>query len=345
MTTTPKKRGIGADIGKRAREAAEQQSAPASADTRSELVQRSSMLKATDDTVYSTSRWVDPDLCKPSPVNARDYDALTYEDCKDLIDTILSEGQQRVAATVRATDDPEKPYEIVAGLRRHFSISWLRANNYPDFKYLITVAKMDDEAAFRFSDLENRARTDITDVERARSYTEALAKFYGGDLAKMANRIGLSDRNLRRYITLGELDEVFISALGGYRFAKVKHATDIASAGKAEIKMDAMKAEAEVIAAEQGERAGEGADLFKPADVVKRLIAASKSGAKPAAKASPKAKLVEVNSSSGKPMLTYAPGTSRAATTIKVAPDTDAGPDEIKEALSKIIDDQFAQKS
>src|SRR3546814_8286453 len=104
----------------------------------------------------------------PSPVNARDYMALTYDYCAELIETIKSEGRQRTPATVRPTNDSAQPYEIIAGSRRHWSITWLRANNYPDFKYLIDIQKMDDEAAFRFSDLENRARTDISDLERGK---------------------------------------------------------------------------------------------------------------------------------------------------------------------------------
>src|SRR3546814_8500634 len=78
------------------------------------------------------------------------------------------------------------------------SITWLRANNYPDFKYLIDIQKMDDEAAFRFSDLENRARTDISDLERGRGYLEALSQFYDNDRNRMAERIGISDRKSTR---------------------------------------------------------------------------------------------------------------------------------------------------
>src|SRR3546814_1110550 len=59
----------------------------------------------------------------PSPVNARDYMALTYDDCAELIETIKSEGRQRTPATVRPTNDPAQPYEIIAGSLRHWSIT------------------------------------------------------------------------------------------------------------------------------------------------------------------------------------------------------------------------------
>ena len=40
----------------------------------------------------------------------------------------------------------------------HWAITWLRANNYPDFRYLIEVRDLTDEQAFRLSDIENRDR-------------------------------------------------------------------------------------------------------------------------------------------------------------------------------------------
>src|SRR3546814_8812872 len=72
---------------------------------------------------------------------------------------------------------------------------------------------MDDEAAFRFSDLENRARTDISDLERGRGYLEALSQFYDNDRNRMAERIGISLSQLNRYILLAKLDEKFVDAI------------------------------------------------------------------------------------------------------------------------------------
>jgi ParB family chromosome partitioning protein len=41
-------------------------------------------------------------------------------------------------------------------------------------QFVAQVAQLDDEAAFRLADLENRARKDLSDLERARNYAEAL---------------------------------------------------------------------------------------------------------------------------------------------------------------------------
>jgi hypothetical protein len=80
-----------------------------------------SMRQFSDDLVYESYERIDPALCRPSAQNARQYGSLTYDDCADLIETIKSEGRQIMPAVVRHTGDPETPYEIVTGSRRHWA--------------------------------------------------------------------------------------------------------------------------------------------------------------------------------------------------------------------------------
>lgn len=305
------------------------------------LVDRTAALSSlSDEVVYNQYRWVDPAVCKPSKVNARDYDALTYEDCAELIETLKSEGQQRTPAIVRSTGDVDCPYEIVAGLRRHWSISWLRSHNYPDFRYLVDVQKLDDEAAFRLSDLENRARTDITDLERGRSYKAALSAYYDGDRERMAERIGISGRNLVRYVWLAELDPIFIEALGGHRAARVAHAQTIRSeAAKTDHHRDAIMAEARDIAEEQRKLGGAGEKLIPAADVVKRLVrAANRKPVKgPPANHAP----VRITGSNGEPIIEFIGGTSKTAATIRLLPKTKATREEMHDAVRKLVDQVF----
>lgn len=322
--------GIGAEV---LAAIAESDQAPA----KDLLAQRgSSLSKMGGDVIFNQTEWVDPTLCKPSPVNARDYDLLTYEDCHDLIETIKSEGRQRVAATVRPTEDPNVPYEIVAGLRRHWSVSWLRANNYPDFKYLIDVQKMDDEAAFRFSDLENRARTDISDLERGRGYQEALARYYDNDSEKMSQRIGISKSQLYRYLQLANLDDLIVAALGGHRFAKVSHARDINAAIKRPEQLQLIIDEAKLIGVEQDSRKGGGEAPLLPSDVLKRLVKATIQR-----KAHVSNAAVGINAHNGKPMIEFTPGNVRTAATIKLLPKTGATREELREEVLKLVDQFF----
>src|SRR3546814_7614665 len=65
----------------------------------------------------------------------RDYSALNEDRCADLIETIVAQGKQEFPAIVRrVTGDPDHDYEVISGARRHWTVSWLRANNYPDIR-------------------------------------------------------------------------------------------------------------------------------------------------------------------------------------------------------------------
>jgi len=156
---------------------------------------------------------LDPKRCRIWSGNARDYAALTYERCKDLIDSMIAEGGQKVPALVRKLkNDAAHEYEVIYGTRRHWATSWLRANNYPDFVFLAEVRDLDDEAAFRLADLENRARQDITEIERAKNYAAALPLHYEGKQAKMAERLNISKGLLSKMIAFANISDKIIAA-------------------------------------------------------------------------------------------------------------------------------------
>jgi ParB family chromosome partitioning protein len=126
---------------------------------------------------------------------------------------MIAEGGQKVPALVRKVrDDPDHDYEVIYGTRRHWVISWLRANNYPEFVFLAEVRDIDDESAFRLADLENRAREDITEFERARNYAAALPLHYDGKQAKMAERLNFSKSLLSKMIAFGNLNDNIVAA-------------------------------------------------------------------------------------------------------------------------------------
>lgn len=292
-----------------------------------------------DKHVYETLLWVDPKECKPSSVNARDYAKLNKENCADVISSIQAEGKQLFPAVVRRTNDPETPYEIVSGLRRHFSISWLNANNYPDFRYLISIKEMDDESAWRLSDVENRSRKDITDYERAVSYRDALAQYYGGSTERMAERIKISVRNLRRYIQLADLDKIIVDAIGGEDLVKVAHAVTIQpELGKSKMNREAILAEAEALAKQQAERRTKGESLIPPTDAVKRLIKASTKKLNLNTRTKP----VEILSKSGKPLLEFVP-VGRSGLSIKIHKKIDASLEELKAEMEKILEEAYSK--
>src|SRR3546814_1020542 len=84
---------------------------------------------------------------------------------------MIAQGRQEMPAIVRRVgNDPDHDFEVISGARRHWSVSWLREHNYPDIRYLVEIRNLTDEQAFRISDLVNRARKDLSDLERARDY-------------------------------------------------------------------------------------------------------------------------------------------------------------------------------
>ncbi len=198
---------------------------------RSTLLERETALSrvASGEVRQVTELRLDPARCKIWPGNGRAYSQLSESRCRDLIDSLIAEGGQKVPAIVRRLkDDPEADYEVLAGTRRHWSVSWLRAHSYPDMMFVAQVVDLNDEAAFRFADIENRARADLSDLERARNYRWALDAHYGGVQARMAERLMLSKGWLSKLLTMATLsDEIIgafadptsISVRGGYELA------------------------------------------------------------------------------------------------------------------------------
>lgn len=167
--------------------------------------------------------WVDPAACRMWERHNRDYDLLTEENCRDLIDGIRSQGQQEFPAIVRrVTGDHD--FEVICGARRHFAVSWLRANNYPNFRYLVEVRDLTDEEAFRLADVENRERADLSDYERARDYAEAIDLYYGGKQRAMAGRLEVTEVWLSRYLELARLPSEVVEAFASIHDLRELHA-------------------------------------------------------------------------------------------------------------------------
>jgi ParB family transcriptional regulator, chromosome partitioning protein len=163
--------------------------------------------------ITRTHELVDPARCRMWSGHNREYALLNEQRCEDLIESIKAQGRQEIPAIVRrVAGDPDFDFEVICGARRHWTISWLRAHNYPDFKFLVDIREIGDEEAFRLADIENRARDDLTDLERARDYLRALDAYYGGRQRTMAERINVSESWLTRYLDLARLPEELMVA-------------------------------------------------------------------------------------------------------------------------------------
>ena len=218
-----------------------------------------------------TLLWVDPAECVMWERHNRAYDLLTEESCRDLIDAIRAQGRQEFAAVVRRHEGSAAPYEVICGARRHFAISWLRAHGYTQFRYLVEVRDLTDEEAFRLADVENRNRADISDLERARDYAQAIDAYYGGSQKAMAERLEVTQTWLSRYLALARLPREVIEAFPSVRDVREAHARQLMPLLRTNEARGEVMAEAHAIAEAQADaREGRGAPI-DAARVVSRL--------------------------------------------------------------------------
>ncbi|MEO0504038.1 MAG: ParB/RepB/Spo0J family partition protein, partial [Pseudomonadota bacterium] len=234
-----------------------------------------------------TLRWVDPARCRMWDRHNRDYALLTEDNCRDLIDGIRSQGQQEFPAIVRPVDDAEYDFEVICGARRHFAVSWLRANNYTQFKYLVEARDMSDEEAFRLADIENRDREDISDYERALDYADAVARYYGGKQKAMAERLEVSQPWLSRYLQLAKLPQVIVEAFPNIREIRERNARELKPLLSAPDSARAVLDEAAAIGRAQAQARNGRSSFVDAATVMRRLTCA---GRPPAPKPEPTGK-------------------------------------------------------
>ena len=232
-----------------------------------------------------TLLWVDPADCRMWERHNRDYALLTEDNCRDLIDGIRAQGRQEFPAVVRASADPDFRYEVICGARRHFAVSWLNANNYPQFRYLVDVRDMTDEEAFRLADVENRDREDISDYERAVDYADAVERFYGGRQKAMAERLEVSQPWLSRYLQLAKLPEEIVRAFPSTREIRERNARELKPLlSEPETSVPLLREAGVLLREQEAARRGEGR-FVDAATVMRRLVRAARPAPEPAKEA------------------------------------------------------------
>jgi ParB family transcriptional regulator, chromosome partitioning protein len=264
--------------------------------------------------------------------NARFQAALNEDTVRDLIDSIISEGGQKVPVIVRRVEgDPSCDYEVIAGTRRHFAISWLRANSYPDMKLIAQVADLDDEAAFRLADIENRARKDVSDIERARNYAAAIDAHYGGKQRRMAERLKLSEGWLSKMLKVATLPDEILSAFASVEDIQLKPAYPLAQfyniAGNSTLALQ----RAYDIREDQAARKLSGKPAIPAADVIRHIMQGRVSAAAP----SPAP--YETKSSYGRTMLSLV-SQNRQGLTLRLHAGSGASRDEIVTELRRLLE-------
>ena len=219
-----------------------------------------------------TAIQIQPGDCIVWDGNPRDQPGLTPESCRSLIESIASEGGNRIPVLVRLTGaNADRPYELLVGSRRRFAVDWLNHNGRPELRLNALIVDLSDEEAFRLADIENRERADITELDRARSYQNAVDRFYGGVQSRMADALNLSNSQLSRLLSLAQLPEEVVAAFATRDELRVRH-SEVLTPLLRRIETHALVvAEALVIAEEQQGLAGQGERMIPAATVLQRL--------------------------------------------------------------------------
>ncbi|MBN2974300.1 ParB family chromosome partitioning protein [Sphingomonas leidyi] len=287
--------------------------------------------------VNRTHELVDPARCRMWAGHNRDYALLTEERCADLIESIKAQGRQEMPAIVRrVSGDPDFDFEVICGARRHWSITWLRTHNYPDFKFLVDVREIGDEEAFRLADIENRARDDLTDLERARDYLRALDTYYDGRQKTMAERLKVSESWLTRYLDLARLPEELTRAFVNPQDLGIRNAMAL----KGLLKPEDRKARAYKEAARLSEAQAASGEALPVLDVIKALTLAVDP---PKRSGSPKrsGKPETISSSTGKPVLRIE-GADRKGIRLTLLSKGGASRQDAEEAIRAVLDQHWA---
>lgn len=230
---------------------------------------------------------VDPGRCRIWEGHNRDYSSLNAENCADLIESFKAHGRQEVPGIVRRVQgDSDYDYEVICGARRHWTVTWMRAHDYPQFQFLIEPRELSDEEAFRIADLENRSRRDLSDYERACDYARAVERYYGGSQQRMADRLEVTKSWLSRYLDLARLPSEVIAAFGSPHTIGISHSATLGPLLRSVEQRDRMVAAAEELSREQAALATRGQPYLPPAAVLSRLLSSAKPQSSPRARVS-----------------------------------------------------------
>lgn len=163
-----------------------------------------------------------PGRIRPWEGHNRDYERLSENRCRDLIDGFKRAGKQEFPAIVRKLDgDTDHDYELICGARRHWTASHL------GWDLLIEVRELTDKQAFILQDIENRDREDISDYERAHDYLAALPLYFEDNQSAMANFLEIDKSNFAKLLELTRLPKDIVAAYADIRELKTHHGTVI----------------------------------------------------------------------------------------------------------------------
>jgi len=210
---------------------------------------------------------IDPARCKPWQFHNRDIAWLTKERCLDLMLSIQKNGQLEPALVRKIKDDPEYDFEIIYGVRR-----WFVCSQIPNQKLLARITSADDKTCMILMHTENADSKDISDFERACSFSQQMKSGMFKNQTEMAEAMSLSQGTISKMIKAAEIFEhKWIETLFHNKLdIPIKHAYSLSILLKKNEAYECIKKEAGIIQTEKAERS------LSAAAILKRLIAQGK---------------------------------------------------------------------
>lgn len=210
---------------------------------------------------------IDPARCKPWKFHNRDIAWLTKERCLDLMLSIQKNGQLEPALVRKIQGDADYDFEIVYGVRR-----WFVCSQIPQQKLLARITAADDKTCMILMHTENADSKDISDFERACSFSQQMKSGMFKNQTEMAEAMGLSQGTISKMIKAAEIFEhEWIKSLFHNKLdIPIKHAYSLSILLKKNETYQCIKKEADIIQTEKIERP------LPAATILKRLIAQGK---------------------------------------------------------------------
>lgn len=172
---------------------------------------------------------VDPRLCDIWAGNTRDVAALTSASFLDLRESLKSVGQKIPIVARISSRDPER-LEIVAGACRLTAIRQINEERADGdrMQVIVDLRELDDKAALMIVDAENRGRSDMSVLEKARFYRGAIERVYYAENV-LAEALGLNKSTVNRTLAILKLPSDLFGIIKDAHKISAKQASEFMS--------------------------------------------------------------------------------------------------------------------
>lgn len=130
---------------------------------------------------------IDPEKCRPWRHHNRPEVWLTPENCASLIESIREDGQLELGLVRAVNDEPGIDYEVIYGVRR-----WYSTTQVAGAKFKARITDENDQTCALMMHVENEESEDISEFEKALSYSELIEAKVFSSQSELADLLRVS---------------------------------------------------------------------------------------------------------------------------------------------------------